>query len=359
MTSMQSGAPRGSWELMVSREDLSRTVLTGRSETALDAGQARLAVRRVGLTANNVTYAVLGESFRYWDFFPADPGFGIVPLWGFAEVVESRADGVDIGGRYYGYLPSASHLVVQPGRIDARGFADAAPHRAGLPSPYNAYALTSGDPAYDPAQEDLLVLFRPLFYTSFMLADQLRDNDFFGAEVLAFSSASSKTAYSTAHLLSGAGRKVVGLTSSANVDFTVSLGVYDLVMSYDDVSALDPTVPAAYLDVSGSPRVASAVRARLGANLVREVIIGVTSQQQSGSKGAMLFFAPDQMRKRVEDWGHERLDHAFAEAWHRFVPAAEGWVDVVTAHGAEDLERVWLEVLAGRTAPRTGHIIVL
>jgi hypothetical protein len=334
-------------------------MLTGRDETPLDDGQARLAVRRVGMTANNVTYAVLGESFRYWNFFPADPGFGIVPLWGFAEVTESRADGVDVGGRYYGYLPSASQLVVQPGRVDGRGFADATPHRVGLPSPYNAYSLTTGDPAYDPGEEDLLVLFRPLFYTSFMLADQLQDNDFFGADVLAFSSASSKTAYSTAHLLAGRGRRVVGLTSAANVDFTVGLGVYDEVLSYDDVSGLDPTAPTAYLDVSGSPVVASAVRDRLGASLVREVIIGVTSQQQSGSKGAALFFAPDQMRKRVEDWGHEGLDRAFADAWREFVPAATGWVDVVTSHGPQDLERVWLEVLAGQTAPRTGHIVVL
>lgn len=359
MTSNQSGAAHVPWALMVSREDLSRTVLSEQADIPLADGQARLAVRRVGMTANNVTYAVLGESFRYWDFFPADPGLGIVPLWGFAEVVESRAPGVEVGGRYYGYLPSASHLLVQPGRVDERGFADATPHRHSLPSPYNAYSLTTGDPAYDPSHEDLLVLFRPLFYTSFMLADQLQDKDFFGAEVLAFSSASSKTAYSTAHLLSGAGPRVVGLTSAANVEFTASLGVYDEVLAYDDMTALDPAVPTAYLDLSGSPRVASAVRDRLGANLVREVIIGVTSQQQSGSKGAALFFAPDQMRKRVQDWGHEGLDRAFAEAWHQFVPAASGWVDVVTSHGAEELERVWLEVLAGKTAPRTGHIVVL
>jgi hypothetical protein len=264
-----------------------------------------------------------------------------------------------VGSRYYGYLPSASHLVAQPRRVDDRGFADATPHRHGLPSPYNAYSVTTGDPAYNPAHEDLLVLFRPLFYTSFMLADQLQDNDFFGAEVLAFSSASSKTAYSTAHLLAGKGRRVVGLTSAGNVDFTRGLGVYDEVLSYDDVSGLDPGAPTAYLDVSGSPRVASAVRERLGAALVREVIIGVTSQQQSGSKGAALFFAPDQMRKRAQDWGREGLDRAFAEAWQEFVPVATGWVDVVTSYGAEDLERVWLEVLTGQAAPRTGHIVVL
>ena len=357
MVSNDVGA--SAWALMVSRDELSSTVLSERAGAPLEEGQARLAVRRVGVTANNVTYAVLGESFRYWEFFPAGPGFGIVPLWGFAEVVESRTDGVRLGERYYGYLPSASELVVLPGRVDGRGFADATEYRRPLPSPYNAYTLTTADPVYDPAHEDLLVLFRPLFYTSFMLADYLQDTGFFGADVLAFSSASSKTAYSAAYLLAGTGPRVVGLTSAGNVEFTESLGVYDEVLSYDEVSRLDPALPTAYLDVSGSPRVASALRDRLGASLAREVIIGVTSQQQSGSKGAALFFAPDQMRKRVEDWGHEGLDRAFAEAWNRFVPAATDWVDVVTSHGPQALERVWLEVLAGHTPPRTGHIIVL
>lgn len=158
-------------------------------------GQAVLRADRVGLTANNVTYAVLGDAFRYWEFFPAaDAARGRVPLWGFCEVVASRAHGVEVGQRLYGYLPTASHLVVQPARPDARGFRDATPHRTALPSPYNAYALPSGDPAYDPEREDLQVLYRPLFFTSFMLADFLADGGLAGAERAVLSSASSKTA---------------------------------------------------------------------------------------------------------------------------------------------------------------------
>jgi hypothetical protein len=148
-----------------------------------------------------------------------------VPLWGFAEVAASAAGNVEVGERVYGYLPSASHVVVRPDRPGARGFRDASPHRAQLPSPYNAYALTTGDAAYQADREDLLVLYRPLFFTSFMLADKLEDNGFFGAEVLALSSASSKTAYGTAFLLRGKAPQVVGLTSVGNVAFTESLGL--------------------------------------------------------------------------------------------------------------------------------------
>jgi hypothetical protein len=110
---------------------------------------------------------------------------------------------------------------------------------------------TTGDPAYESRQEDLLILYRPLYYTSFMLADQVADNDFYGAEAVVLSSASSKTSYGTAFLLHGQGPRVVGLTSPGNVDFTRGLGCYDEVVSYPDVAALDPGGPRLYLDVAG------------------------------------------------------------------------------------------------------------
>jgi Protein of unknown function (DUF2855) len=353
-----------SWTLAVARDDLSRTaLLKGTTPDARD-GEALLRVDRVGLTANNVTYAVLGESFRYWDFFPTQPGWGLVPLWGFAEVIASAADGVEVGGRVYGYLPPGSHLLVQPGRTDARGFRDASPHRAALPSPYNAYALTTGDPAYQAHWEDLQVLYRPLFFTSFMLADQLEDNGFFGAEVLALSSASSKTAYGTAFLLRGKGPEVVGLTSPRNVAFTSSLGCYDRVLPYEAVRELSAARSTAYLDLAGSADLRTRLGGHLGERLVHEAVVGVTHQEQAGAEAltgprTTVFFAPDQMRKRAGDWGREGLDQRFADAWQRFAPAVEGWVDVVTQHGPEALRDVWLEVLAGRSAPRVGHVLTL
>ena len=350
------------WALAVARDDLSRTTLFEDAVHEIGDGEALLRVDRVGLTANNVTYAVLGESFRYWDFFPTQPGWGLVPLWGFANIVASAAGGVPVGGRVYGYLPSASHLVVRPGRADARGFRDASPHRVQLPSPYNAYALTTGDMAYQADQEDLLVLYRPLFFTSFMLADRLQDNGLFGAEVLALSSASSKTAYGTAFLLRGKAPQVVGLTSAGNVAFVESLGCYDRVLPYDAIDQLSPAVPTAYLDFAGSTDVLARIRRHLDARLVYEAIVGITSQEQSGAQAlsgprTTVFFAPDQMRKRAADWGREGLDLRFADAWRSFAAAAEGWVDVVRHHGPEALGQVWLEVLAGRSAPRVGHVL--
>ena len=45
-------------------------------------------VDRFALTANNITYAVLGDQLKYWQLFPAPENFGNIPVWGFGEVIE-------------------------------------------------------------------------------------------------------------------------------------------------------------------------------------------------------------------------------------------------------------------------------
>jgi hypothetical protein len=350
-----------SWILDVARDDLSDAVLSPSPRPVLQSGQALLKIERVGLTANNVTYAVLGESFRYWEFFPTSAGRGVVPLWGFASVAASTVAGVEVGARFYGYLPSAGHLVVEPVRIDERGFRDGSAHRADLPSPYNAYAITTADAAYSRDDEDLQVLYRPLFYTSFLLADQITDKDFYGAHTVVLSSASSKTAYGAAFLLKGLGATVVGLTSPSNLAFTASLGSYDRVLAYPDLVSV-PAGVTAYVDLAGSSELRGAVHAHFGAALTTDLVVGITHQDQTRAgtlAGARptTFFAPDQMAKRVRDWGRAGLDARFAEAWHRFLPAVRQWVDVTVEHGPDALRRTWLDVLAGQMPPRIGPVI--
>lgn len=353
------------WALETDRTDLLRTRIVEVEQPEPGPGQALLHVDRVGLTANNVTYGVLGEAFRYWEFFPAsDPGWGRVPLWGFADVLASRADGVQVGQRLYGYLPPAGHLLVTPDRPDARGFRDTSAHRAALPSPYNAYALTTGDAAYEADREDLQVLYRPLFFTSFVLADQLADDGLAGAGTVLLSSASSKTAYGAAFLLRAAGLDLVGLTSPANVAFCDSLGCYDRVVGYDDVPSLDATAPTAYVDLAGSTPLRQQLHDHLGASLVLDLVVGVTHQDSSPAgtlAGARpsVFFAPDRMRQRSSDWGRDGLDERFGAAWREFVPFVEQSVEVSVSTGPQALEEVWAEVAGGTSDPRTGHVVQL
>jgi len=319
----------------------------------------------VGMTANNVTYAVFGDAMKYWDFFPADDHNGRpqgrVPLWGFAEVDRSTVDSVPEGTRLYGYLPTSSHLLVEPAKIDERGFRDSSAHRAHLPAPYNGLTTTSADPAYDADQEDLQVLYRPLFMTSFMLADFLADNQYFGADTVVISSASSKTSYGTAFLADGVRR--IGLTSERNREFTESLGCYEQVVTYDEIDQLEEH-EAVFVDVAGD----GGVRRRVHERLVplHSAVVGASHHDAAPdqSVGSALpgaspsfFFAPDQMRKRYEDWGPHGVEERHAEAWARFAPVVTDWVDVIEHRGPEGLRNAWLETLAGHTPPRIGLVV--
>lgn len=350
------------WDLLVKRDDLSTTRLDDAAVPTPGPGEAVLKVDRVGLTANNVTYAVLGDTMSYWTFFPAEEGWAHVPLWGFADVVASTVEGVEVGQRYFGYYPTASHLVVQAGSVTATGFRDVADHRAGLPSPYNGYQLVDEDPAYTKEHEDLQALFRPLFFTSFLLADFLADNGFFGAQTAVLSSASSKTAYGTAFLLEGIRR--VGLTSPGNVAFTESLGCYEQVLTYDDVASLPTDVPTLYADMAGSRDLRTAMHEHLADALVHDAVVGITHIDELGAGGGALpgpkpafFFAPDQMVKRRGDWGPNGIESRYGEAWQRFVPHVSDWVDVVEGSGPQALNEVWLEVLGNKSAPRVGNVL--
>jgi len=88
-------------------------------------------VDRFAFTANNITYATLGEQLKYWQLFPAPEGFGNVPVWGFGEVVASRHPSIETGERLFGYFPMATHLVIEAADVSKRGLRDAAAHRQG------------------------------------------------------------------------------------------------------------------------------------------------------------------------------------------------------------------------------------
>ena len=124
-------------QLRVNQTQLSVADIHHAPHLPLQAGEVRVRVERFALTANNITYAAFGDAMQYWAFFPADAGWGVIPVWGFATVEESRCTEVPVGERLYGYFPMASHAVLLPARHSPQGFTDGAAHRAGLHPVYN------------------------------------------------------------------------------------------------------------------------------------------------------------------------------------------------------------------------------
>jgi len=352
--------------LLVKRDELAETRLDDDGSPALVAGEARLKVDAFALTANNITYAVFGAAMGYWNFFPAPEGWGRIPVWGFADVVESTVSDLPEGTRVFGYLPMSTELVVTPTRVDDRGFVDGTPHRQAMAAAYNSYTNVAADPAYDAAHEDAQMLLRPLVTTAFLLDDFLADGDRFGAEAVVLSSASSKTAAATAFFLSQReGLDVVGLTSGGNRDFVENLGVYDRVVAYDEVATL-PAQPAIFVDIAGSADVRAAVHRHYGDDLRHSAIVGGTHWDEAPTEAAggplpgpapAMFFAPDQIRKRVEDWGFATYDERMTDSLRRAIAWADGWLQVQHGRGPQAVQETYGTVLRGDTPPSSGHVL--
>jgi hypothetical protein len=351
---------------LVSRSDLriTKAVQTNAAGAQRDS-DVLLRVDKFGLTANNITYAVHGQDMRYWDFFPGPEGWSHLPVWGFGEVIESRAAGINAGERFYGYYPTSAYATF---RVDptGSGFTEVSKHRQGLAGAYNQYLRTTDDAAYDPEYEDEQMIIRPLFMTSFLLADFLSLNGNFGAKSTILSSASSKTALSLAFLLSREPNRapVVGLTSEANVGFCETTGYYDRVVAYDDIDSLERE-DAAYIDMSGSSKVRAAVHAHFADRLKHSSVVGDTHWDEEKTPAELpgprpqFFFAPNHMSRRAADWGEGGLHQHFAAAWKEFRGTLRDWMQIVREEGSEALGNRYIELLEGSTDPSHAYVLSL
>jgi len=358
-----------STDFIVARNDLQQCKLV---ETQLPAAAALpdqallVKVDRFAFTANNITYAVLGDQLKYWQLFPAPDGFGNIPVWGFGDVIASRHPGIAEGERLFGYFPMATHLVIEAADVSKRGLRDAAAHRQGVAPVYNAYARVNGDAAFTGRQGDYQALLRPLFMLSFLVDDSLSEHEFYGARSVMLSSASSKTAFGLAHLLHR--RKdirVIGLTSAENADFVRSLGCYHEVVTYDRMTSLPPDSPVALVDMAGNSDLRAKLHRHFGDQMKYSGRIGLTHRSSSpdepelpGAKPAW-FFAPDQIRKRAREWGAGGIEMRFGAAWSGFAPMLDRCLEVIEGRGGTTVTQTYLDTLNGRVPPNQGHILSL
>ena len=210
------------------------------------------------------------------------------------------------------------------------------------------------------------ILFFPLFFTSFLIDDFLADQDFFDADTIVISSASSKTAIIAAYLLAKRDDiEIVGLTSASNREFVEGLEIYHSVHLYDDVSQL-PGERAVYVDVSGDGAVRTAVHTHYGDRLAHSAAVGMTHWTEMNlgddpleGPSPVLFFAPDRITKRGTDWGTAKLDQNVAEAWAPFAGWASNWLRVERISSEEEIQRAYLELLDGKVDPTAGIVVDL
>lgn len=346
-------AADSSWRLEVDRSEFRSARLIDEEPKALSEGEVRLAIERLALTANNMTYALLGEALGYWDLFPASPGWGRIPAWGEGVVIASKQMEIAVGGRFFGLFPMSSHLFVQA-RKTGRGFAGQPSNRVSLNPVYNQYFDVSG---LTVAESEDNSLFRPLVVASFTLNEHLREQSFFGADAVMVTSSSSKTALALAMLLADA-IPVFGATSPQNIGFVEASGSFLGAFAYSDVGRAEFRGRCLIVDFSGDARTLDRMASDLGDRVVGVCRVGKKHWETAGrdpiqSSFSQIpdFFAPTQIQRLIAAWGPARFEQRLSEAIQRFAGRSRDWFTKSRVDGRPGLARAYDDLAAGRFDP--------
>ena len=355
------------WRFEIDRQDFTRARWVEApdiGQLSLHDGEVLLKVDRFGFTANNITYAIYGDEVGYWRFFEGSPGWGIIPVWGYADVVSSSCAGIAPGERMFGYLPMAEFLVIRPERIGQSAFSDGAPNRAALPPTYNEYRRANADPRHAAPFEAHQMLLKPLLTLSWLVADMLTEVANFDAEQIVITGASSRTALGLTKALRELQPtvRIIGVTSAANQAFAERRGVYDCVVDYHAINPI-PYAATCIVDISGNHEALGTLHDHLAGVLKRSVRVGDTAQSGSAARDLrgpqpVLFFAPDNIRKRRGDWGVAVYQHRFEAAWDMLSAWMASWLHIEEVQGREGVGRVYHAVRRG-ASPDTAHILKL
>lgn len=360
-------------EFQVRKNDLNQHRLVEREDLPLAEGEIRLKIDRFAFTANNLTYGAAGDILSYWKFFPAadnaEGQWGIIPVWAFADVVESRCDELPVGERLYGYFPPATTLTMRPDHIKPDSLFDGTVHRQVLPPLYNRYSRVLADPNYNRTADAARILLAPLHVTSYCLWDLLQNHRYFRSKQVVIVSASSKTSIGLAWGLAAdsAAPNVVGLTSHRNLEFVIGLGLYNRVIEYDRVESDLRDEPTVVVDMAGNPAVRKSLQTALGENLHQYVSVGMThwDEPERGNpfeagaerRGERAFFAPGYMMDRSRELEPGVFEKTSATFVGQAARAIFQWMDVDSRSGLEALCEVYPAVCAGGFSPASGLVI--
>ena len=356
-------------DFLVRRDDL-RTYRTDDGEKVLASvaeGTVQFSVERFGLTANNLTYGVFGDMLGYWHFFPAPEGWGRIPVWGFGEVSASGVEGIVPGDRFYGYWPMSSYVTLEA-RADDAGFVESSAARAPLPAVYNRYLRAVPEAGFEPDGDDASAIMRPLFVTGWLIADQLAADGWHGADAVVLASASSKTAYATASAIGGHDDRpsLIGLTSAANVEFTAGLGLYDTVLTYDDIGALPTDRRIVLIDIAGDAGVRRKVHEVTWDVLQASIMVGATHWENATFEGddlpgpePVMFFAPTVAEERTAALGPATFARRVGGAWAVFAGRLTELIEIEHATGPEALAAAYTGFIEGEADPRKGLVFTL
>ena len=359
------------WDLVVNRAAIDDFQIISKPHLDVDAigdGQLSIEVDRCGLSANNILYAVLGERNHYWSIFPArEESSGIVPVWGFGDVVSSKHPEIKVGERLYGYFPLGTHAQLAVADLSGRRFRDPSPHRQQAAAPYHMYTRVSGISGLDGLAGDRYAVLRPLFSVSFLANAYFSAQNFFGGEAVIISSASSKTSIALAYLVHRDHPEisVVGLTSDKHRSFVEGLGYYDEVVGYDAITSLQKQRKVIFFDVAGNWEARAILHQHFADYIVHSARVGLAHWNAKPSTAALpgpapkRFFGPDYIRLYSEEWGPAEFARRFDNSFLGFAESAKSWLEIVECRGSSRIARAYDDAVQGKISPHQGYILAM
>ncbi|KAL0068332.1 hypothetical protein AAF712_004719 [Marasmius tenuissimus] len=404
------------WTLCFPRSSSNAMVVKSPKPSLVPAYHVLLKMDRFGFSANNVTYQALGEhpSLRYYDFYPApdnpeekvsEKTHGVVPVWGFATVLVSSHPKIRAGERLYGYFAPAKYILLPIDPTDINKFAMYVPRPQFPPDRrlYHQIIRCSTDPLYTEDTEDLQMIYRPLFWTSYWCEDWLACSGYHGGcDNILISSASSKTAFCFAYCVrkraaqdgSTSNIRIIGLTSKKNVAFTKKLGLYHEVYDYDSfTSAIQGGKGKRwiYVDVAGNDDFNRKVVERFtsggSAELVTSISLGMSSMTPESSTasgyteedaGGVMnangstfgkaaskstfwpklerFFTPEWVEIRRKQLPLQEIFDLQKREWHTLMKECVGWIEVERIYGPQAVKKSYERIASSGVGPDKGLV---
>jgi len=383
------------------RKNKAQTVVLHDELPALERDEIRMSVDKVGLSANNMFYAQMGEA-PFLKFFAVYPvphrqDLANVPAWGTATIIASAHADFQVGEQYRGFL-HITDVVQMKAKRTPEGFVAYGGNRDKLNKAYNGFIKVK-DTKSSPFQgtgskADLATVAAPGALSAFLLCELMRMNAFYGGNSIVLTSASSKLSLATAFLLKaeradGTIKRVVGYSSPSHVAFVRSTGSFDEVLTYDQDLPADESLKPVLIDVAGDAR----IYRRLQKRLAKGLAVGGTHSSAKSSTfaafgpsgilklvGSMLappavgqwldkrvhprlemFFAPTVLTQLAARWGRSVLDEKCDAALASFVDAAleNHWITVVRAETLPAIQAEYQRIVEATVPPSEAIILSL
>ena len=148
----------------------------------LASSSLRIRPRLIAITFNNLSYAQGGTFLHWWDTYPVPEtapvpynnrnDWGIVPAWGYGEVIDSTIDALPPGSSVWGFWPTSAFpvdLKLEAAAEPKGHWREVSAHRSQLMSLYNRYIELPVGSAQSDNEEAWTAVLKPVWEAAYQL----------------------------------------------------------------------------------------------------------------------------------------------------------------------------------------------